>query len=223
VNGVHDLGGSHGHGAVPVDDGATFHEEWEKHLFGLRMAMNVHGIPGGLDALRYAVELLPPEMYLAAAPFERWLISGEQVYVDRGVVTAEEIEARRRELAAGDAPLPSNVDPQLVQRVVGALENGRTSRREVDAEPRFAPGDAVLTRNLHTTEHTRLPRYLRAKRGVVDRLHGAFDLPERAAVLEHHPEHLYEVRFEGAEVWGESAEPNTCIYAQLWESYLMPA
>jgi hypothetical protein len=29
VNGVHDLGGSHGFGRVAVDDGEPFHAEWE--------------------------------------------------------------------------------------------------------------------------------------------------------------------------------------------------
>jgi nitrile hydratase beta subunit len=223
VNGVHDLGGTHGYGAVPLD-GETFHEEWEKHLFGLRMGMNVHGIPGGLDELRYAVESLPPEVYVGAAPFERWLISGEDVYIRHGWITADEVEAWRERLREQpETPMPRHEDAAFVETVLGRLRGGRSSRRTLDAEPRFAVGDAVRTRNVHTTEHTRLPRYLRAKQGVIDRLHGGFDLPERAAVGIHEPEHVYEVRFTGGEVWGESAEPNTTYYAQLWESYLVPA
>lgn len=31
---------------------------------------------------------------------------------------------------------------------------------------------------------------------------------------------LYSVRFAGEELWGESAEPNSAIYLDMWELYL---
>ncbi|MET0487420.1 MAG: SH3-like domain-containing protein [Candidatus Rokuibacteriota bacterium] len=37
------------------------------------------------------------------------------------------------------------------------------------------------------------------------------------------PQHVYSVRFEGRELWGEAAEPNQKLYLDLWESYLLPA
>ena len=37
------------------------------------------------------------------------------------------------------------------------------------------------------------------------------------------PQHLYSVRFEGRELWGEAAEPGTCVHLDLFESYLEPA
>jgi nitrile hydratase len=225
VNGVHDLAGTHGYGRVAVEDGEAFHEEWEKRVFGLRVAMlNARRIPRNLDEARYALENLEPHVYAAASYYERWLLAGEQIYLRHGAFTAAEIEARRRELAARpDAPPPRNHEPELVERVLHGLRAGVSTRRTLDAEPRYAVGDHVRTRNVHTTQHTRLARYLRDKRGVIDRIHGAFDLPELAAAGESKPEYVYEVRFEGAELWGDSAEPNTCVYAQLWESYLLPA
>jgi nitrile hydratase len=225
VNGVHDLAGMHGFGPVPVHDGEAFHEEWERRFFGVRMTMQLaHGFPPTIDENRAAVESLPPHVYIPAAPFERWLLSGNDVYVRRGAFTWAELEAKQREVEAHpDAPLPSHEDPELARRVVGRLRTGGSAWRTVEGEPRFAAGDEVRTRNVHTQAHTRLPRYLRGRRGTVDRLHGGFELPERASVGEGGAEYVYEVRFEGEELWGDSAEPNTCVYAQLWESYLLPA
>jgi nitrile hydratase beta subunit len=225
VNGVHDLGGMHGFGRVAPDDGDAFHAEWEKRCFGIRVATS-RGVrvPTTIDEDRYARELLPPHVYLAASYFERWLLSGEDIYVRHGIVDEDELAARRRQLAGRrDADLPSHHDPGLVERVLGSLRRGAPARRELDAAPRFGAGEHVRTRNLHTTRHTRLARYLRDRSGTIVRHHGAFDLPELAAVGEHRPEHVYEVRFEGAELWGDSAEPNTCVYAQLAECHLLPA
>ena len=36
-------------------------------------------------------------------------------------------------------------------------------------------------------------------------------------------EPVYSVRFEGAELWGQQAEPNHAVYIDMWESYLEPA
>jgi nitrile hydratase beta subunit len=225
MNGAHDLGGMHGFGAVEADGGDAFHDAWERRLFGLRIALSRgRGVPPTMDAERHAVEQLAPDVYLRASYFERWLLAGEQIYVRAGLLTEEELEARRRDLAADpDAPLPSHVEPELAQLALERLRRGVSLRREIDAEPRFAPGDAVRTRTAQTTAHTRVARYVRGRRGVVDRVHGAFPLPELAAAGEERHEYVYEVRFEGEELWGESAEPATSLYTQLWESYLLPA
>jgi nitrile hydratase len=37
------------------------------------------------------------------------------------------------------------------------------------------------------------------------------------------PQAVYSVRFDGRELWGESAEPRASLYIDLWESYLDPA
>jgi nitrile hydratase len=36
------------------------------------------------------------------------------------------------------------------------------------------------------------------------------------------PQPLYSVRFEAAELWGESAEAEQAVHLDLWESYLRP-
>ena len=224
MNGAHDLGGSHGFGRVPVEDGLPFHADWEKRTFGMTIAMRYsHGVPGTTDESRRTIEHLPPEVYLRAAYFERWLLGCEQNYEAYGLLTREELEARRRELAGEpSAPLPRNEEPEQVERVLAGLRAGPTSE-EVHGEPSYSPGDAVVARNVHTKRHTRLPRYVRGKQGVVDCVRGAFPIPELAAERECEVEFVYEVRFEGEELWGESAEPGTAVYVQLWESYLQPA
>jgi nitrile hydratase len=225
VNGVHDLGGSHGFGRVAVDEGEPFHAEWEKRVFAIRTAMlGAHRMPENLDQARYAIELLPPSVYLSAGYFERWLLAGEAIFAARGAIAADELAERQTQLATDPrTPATGTRDTEQVERLVGSLRNGIPTRRRLDVQPKFAVGDAVTARNRHTKGHTRLPRYVRAKQGVIDRIHGAFDLPERAAVGEAEPEYVYEVRFEGEALWGESAEPRTCVYVQLWESYLEAA
>ena len=37
------------------------------------------------------------------------------------------------------------------------------------------------------------------------------------------PQPVYSVRFDGRELWGESAEPGHTVAIDLWESYLEPA
>ena len=207
-----------------MEDGVPFHLDWEKRTYGIVIAMAyAHRVPRTTDESRYMIERLPPEVYLGAAYFERWLLGAEKNYEAYGLFSAEELEARRRELAAKPAaPLPRNTDPEQVERVLAGLRAGPTDRA-FDGEPTYAPGDAVVARTIHTKRHTRLPRYVRGKAGVVDCVRGAFPLPELAAEGQRELEVVYEVRFEGEELWGDSAEPGTCVYLQLWESYLQPA
>jgi nitrile hydratase len=90
--------------------------------------------------------------------------------------------------------------------------------------PRFAVGDAVLTRNVHPAGHTRLPRYARGKRGVIAAQRGCHLFPDtHAHGLGEAPQHVYGVRFDARELWGEAAEPRQAVYLDLWESYLEPA
>ena len=86
---------------------------------------------------------------------------------------------------------------------------------------RFEPGDRVRTRNANPDGHTRLPAYLRAREGRIERALGAFPFPdERAAGRPDAPEHmLYTVRFEGDAVW-DSTSQRLSICADLFEPYL---
>ena len=112
------------------------------------------------------------------------------------------------------------ISADVIERVIF---DGASPRREVAGmTPRFKPGDRVVTRDIHPAGHTRLPRYARAKPGVVARLHGVHVFPDSNAMGGgEQPQPLYSVRFEGRDLWG-GAE-NDALYLDLWESYLDPA
>ncbi len=103
----------------------------------------------------------------------------------------------------------------------GAIAHGGPTLRETGQQPKFAVGDAVVTRKKNPHGHTRLPRYARGTRGNVVLYHGAHVLPDTSAHgLGECPEPLYTVRFEAAELWGEDAEKRDTVHIDLWESYL---
>lgn len=216
MNGVHDMGGMHGFGPVDRDE-AVFHDDWEKRVAAMHAAMAVRG-RWNIDEFRHGIERMPPADYLRASYYERWLATLETNLIEKGIVTAEEIDARLAEPST-----ERREDPALAREAVRRrLAPGRPPRREGSA-PRFQPGDPVWTRNVHPSGHTRLPRYARGKRGHIDRFHGVDTLPDASAHGRGpSPEPLYSVRFEAAELWGASAEPRQVVYIDLWESYLEP-
>jgi hypothetical protein len=89
---------------------------------------------------------------------------------------------------------------------------------------RFAVGDAVRTRSVRLSGHTRLPAYLANRRGRIERVHGAYPLADERAEGAPVPsvQALYAVIFEGAEVWGDSNPEPLTIAADLWDAYLDP-
>jgi nitrile hydratase len=108
--------------------------------------------------------------------------------------------------------------------VAAALARPRASRREIDAEPRFAIGEPVRARNVNPVGHTRLPRYVRSHEGAIIAHHGAHVFPDtNAHGSGEQPRHLYQVRFEALELWGDLADRRGAVYLDLWEPYLEPA
>jgi hypothetical protein len=87
--------------------------------------------------------------------------------------------------------------------------------------PRFAVGQAVLIRNIHPLGHTRVPRYVRGRRGEIAIDHGVFVFPDSHAAGEgSQPQHVYSVRFTARELWGPTASPRDTVYVDLWDDYL---
>ncbi len=224
MNGVHDLGGMHGLGGVEVEgDEPVFHDSWEKVVFGTMLATMGQGYYN-LDEFRHGIELMGPAHYLESPYYEHWLESVEDNLVEKGVVGRDELHARAREfLQDPESTVPRREDPELTSSLLGLLRGGGSSRREVSAEPRYEAGERVRVRNVHPHGHTRLPQYVRDKEGVIERVYGAFVLPDAHAHGEgEQPQYVYCVRFDAAEVWGGSAEPREVIHVDLWESYLEP-
>jgi hypothetical protein len=91
-------------------------------------------------------------------------------------------------------------------------------------QARFEVGDMVRTRLGNPAGHTRLPAYLRGRRGTIVFVAGIFPLAdERARGIHDAAVHyVYTVRFGAADVWGTDAQDSFTIAADLWETYLEP-
>ncbi|MGH7313262.1 MAG: nitrile hydratase subunit beta, partial [Candidatus Rokuibacteriota bacterium] len=184
MNGVHDMGGMHGLGPVAAEkDEPVFHHEWERRAFALTVATGFLGT-WNLDMGRFAREQMPPAEYLATSYYEHWLWGLEKLLEDKGLVTRAEIDARLR---GADRPAGASPAARLAAegvRVLKApdvehtLRRGRTARVDAGVPARFKPGDQVVTRNINPPGHTRLPRYARAKRGVIAEDHGVWVFPD---------------------------------------------
>ena len=165
---------------------------------------------------------MEPIHYLTSRYYEKWLHSRIKECIDAGVLTAEEVEARMAFYRDHpDAPVPWRNDPERVQHALQSLRTHRSPLRTANTQPQFSPGAAVRARNLHPPGYTRLPRYVRGKRGVVTRFYGFFDLQDTLPPgVEAPPQPLYAVRFAAQELGGEAAAANSVVYIDMWESYL---
>ena len=101
---------------------------------------------------------------------------------------------------------------------------GSSTARSVERQPRYRPGDAVRTRNIHPPTHTRLPRYARDKQGIIIALHGSHVFPDANAQFQgENPQALYTVKFEARALWGDAVNPRDSVCLDLWEDYLEAA
>lgn len=217
MDGVHDMGGMHGFGSVPVDADGAFHADWERAVFALNRLAGVHGWYA-LDEKRHALERMPPAEYLGSSYFERWLVFLEDLLVEEGVATEGELRARAEAIAGGDASVPERMDQSLATRVREAFEADRFSDR-TPVEPRYAAGDDVVVTNRHTGGHTRVPRYARRARGVVRKHYGTFAVPDEVAHGRDGAEPVYSVRFDAAELWDGDTDGDV-VHVDMWERYL---
>jgi nitrile hydratase len=217
VNGIHDMGGMHGMGAIQHEkDEPVFHEPWEGRVFAMTRALAAWG-KWNIDASRHTIELIPPADYLRMSYYEKWLVRNIELLVNRGLVTQEEIKTGSPE------PGSQKATPRLTSSNVPAMAARRGSyvRPDAEATARFTPGEHVRARKMNPVGHTRLPRYVRGKEGIVVRHHGIFVFPDtNAHFLGEQPQHLYSVRFAARELWGDDASPQDSIYLDLWDSYL---
>ena len=220
MNGIHDLGGMHGFGEVGHDpEERGFHAPWEGRvhaMLGFVLGLGATTI----DGFRHGIERLDPVTYLTVGYYGRWLRSIEAACIEAGVVSHDELALRCRALAEGQPLEPATPwrPPAQVQPPAS------TYARKVCDEPRFRPGDPVRARNLNPVGHTRLPGYVRGRRGSILRSLGGFVFPDtNAHGLGEQPQHLYTVRFDANELWGAAADGPGAVHVDLFETYLEPA
>lgn len=217
MNGIHDMGGMHGMGAIQHEKNEpVFHEAWEGRVYAMTLAMAAWG-KWNIDASRHAIELLAPADYLRMSYYERWLAHNIEMWANHGLLTREEIETGKTAAGSQKATPPFAADALPAMTAFW----GSSLRPDVGAEARFKVGEHVRARNINPVGHTRLPRYARGREGVIARRHGIFVFPDtNAHFLGEHPQHLYSVRFAARELWGDAASPKDCVYLDMWDSYL---
>jgi len=172
-----------------------------------------------LDATRFQRELIAPVDYFRMSYYERWITALVELMLKNNLVTRTEIEHGRPDKGA-----PVRVPTFTADKVPVLISKGVPARRDISVAARFTVSQRVRARNINPIGHTRLPRYARGKLGTVVRDHGAFVFPDtNAHFLGENPQHVYSVRFDARELWGEQAGGRDVIYIDMWDDYLAPA
>ena len=218
MDGIHDMGGMDGFGPIPIKNKEqVFHATWEARVWAMNTALGAWG-EWNIDAGRYTLEQLDPALYLSSSYYQRWLYRTENLLVDHGLVSREEIETPPANRDTKNSREPLSLDDILTRQ-----RNTRSARLNDDVAPRYHMGDQVRARNIHPKGHTRIPRYVRGRLGVIDRDHGVFIFPDTNAVFAgKRPQHLYSVCFTAREIWGTEAVITDKVYVDMWDDYLEP-
>lgn len=218
TNSIHDMGGMQGFGPIEAEPNEPpFHERWEGRVFAMQRAMGFTGL-WTIDGGRASLESLPPLDYLGSSYYRRWFLGLENRLLRYGLVDADEIAAGRS-LRAG-ANLPRKLTAADVEKTMVRGEFARPTNQRA----RFKEGDRVRTKNINPVTHTRLPRYARAKIGMIEAIRGCHVFPDTAALGQgEHPQWLYTVVFPARELWGEDADPRVKVSIEAFEPYLDPA
>ena len=218
MNSVHDMGGMHGMGSLQREENEpVFHADWEGRVYALTRVLRL-GPKWNIHMSRYSMEQMEPARYLSASYYERWLAGLEKRLLDAGVLSSEELEDGKPR--PGGVPVPK----MTAEEVRASLGPWRAPHFEGDGPARFKTGDRVVARNINPKSHTRLPRYVRGRQGMVQRDLGVMEFPD-SWVERQDPkyQHVYSVRFAAQELWGPEASPKDALYIDLWDDYLDPA
>jgi nitrile hydratase beta subunit len=227
MNGPHDLGGAQGFGPLPLEaDEPTFHADWERRALAVTLAMGATG-QWNIDMSRSRRESLPPAQYLSSTYYEIWFEALVRLLQERGLIDASERAAIDRGVSPTGATAGPGTDAGAALRVLRAdrvaavLAAGSPTERAGPA-PAFAVGARVRARLMNPAGHTRTPRYIRGRPGIVIASHGPHVFADRHATGDEAPQPLYTVRFAAADLWGADTTADA-ICVDCWEAYLEPA
>jgi len=94
---VHDRGGWPGAGPITKAE----HEltMWDKRTDAIRAALGAKRLIR-VDELRRAIESIEPAEYEQLSYYERWIIAIKALMIEKGILTAEEIERKMAEWEA---------------------------------------------------------------------------------------------------------------------------
>ena len=228
MNSLHDVGGIDGFGPVVWEkDEPVFHEPWEAHMRAVDALMTKKVRAYCVDETRHRIERINPVYYLGSSYYQIWLLRMESLLMEKGYFTEEEVRAKMREITPEPPPshlasyrhiMPSLASPQ--RRTV--ISHSGSANKEATM-PKYTVGDVVRVKDGAPLGHTRVPRYVRGKVGVITHLHGNFILPvQRVADGSMLYQPVYRVCFSAQHVWGEDAAPKDKLYLEMWEEYIEP-
>ncbi len=213
MNGIHDMGGMENMGSLDVEQNEpVFHEPWEGRVYGLLMSWGSWGQWREWGSFRYALEQIDPADYLSWSYYEKWFVAHENKALETGIVTRSELASGHADAGASEPSLSPYLPPSLGSR-----------KLDIDLDARFKQGDLVRTRQLNSVGHIRLPRYVRDKIGEIVSDNGVYalqDTDEWGVRLGNTPQHVYTVKFDAIELWGDRGHAKDVIHVDLWEGYL---
>lgn len=222
MNGVHDMGGTHGFG--PIDPEAeeeepVFHHAWEGRVHAMVLASAALG-RWSIDESRHSRERIDPVTYLRSSYYEKWFLGLQTLLVEKGLVSADELASGK---PSGPAP-PDLAGRRLAaERVAPAVARGNPVEMDPERDPLFQAGDRVRVRAIATDGHTRAVRYSAGRFGIIETYRGCHAFPDRSAHGERVGRHLYGVVFSSRELWGEDGSEGDTVHIDLWEPYLEPS
>ncbi len=220
MDGIHDMGGMHGFGLVDRENDYVFRADWQRRAFGIVEAL-AGVIPFNADTHRQALERIAADEYLRHDYFEKWVMATETLLLEAGLVNETELVSGKKEF---DVDMTDR-EPAGPKELVDAFIAGVPLVFPADSEPaRFKVGESVRVTSNSPLHHTRVPRYIRGRIGTIEHDAGVFQFADAVATGEGQcPQHCYTVSFPAKSLWGDNAESNDTVYADLWEAYLEPA
>ena len=241
----HYLGGLEGLGPVTFDK-RVFGEAWEKRMFAINLALlglskhleratslnpmkniptNFRSTYTAADVRKWA-ESINPFDYFRYRYYEKWLGSVANFLIREGYTSEQELESRTAAyLKQEDMVAHEFRNEAIDQQVLGFLRGGDSALRDTDRRPRFAAGQTVRVKDVAPAEHTRLPGYLRGKKGIVETVYNGcytYSVSTGSDGLGE-PMPVYLIRFDSRDIWGALSEPKSLVYVSLYETYLQDA
>ena len=215
MDGIHDLGGKRGYGAVDVNEPEeAFHSELDGIGWSINQTTRAPGL--SIDWWRHIRELFPADDYLSRPYFDQWSMTQLIALIDNEQLTLDEVLSNKP--VKLDNPEPTMSIENVYQSTSKAAVR---FDREIDKQAKYYIGDTVTTRDFNIKGHTRLPGYAQGKQGIIQAHHGAHMFPDDCAQGSENAAHLYTVCFDSKELWPDDAVESNKIYIDLWEPYFV--
>ena len=206
MDGIHDLGGMQGFGAVahsPAEP--SFRPPWEAVTRAL-MVVVVGAVEASGGEFRHSIERMEPGHYLTSSYYEHWLTAAATLAVEHGLVTRAELEAPRRRAVPA-------------QRAGAARRPSLTPVPDVDTAPLWRRRPGAGARVASARPHP-LPGLCPGQDRAVVRVDGIYSVPDiEAHGAARRREPTYSVRFDAAELWRDG-QRGVWVHVDLWDSYL---